>query len=589
MSIIGADGTEIAGPYEQLLDRQFWDHSDDRRLVFLVGGVGSGKSTLMQYYFNSYCPNNPTNKHRFPQKLVITFDFKKNHEETFQSAFYTLLATDIRNRLQQHPNFIVPGLNEFSVEKSPEAYARHVLQHLNRIVQSPSGIDLAQLPFRYVVFVFDNLDQMAANYQKLAVLLITSWVDPKWQLLIWRVYIPLWPHTLEQLQSQLGMPFNRSSYSLIPLGSPPSNRIMSYKRDHIINKMYQSATPYVVVDDNDEGDDGETIIDRMISNSNSRDYVLHTFSFLERTFLEWAERLTAGDLRKQAQIWDNIISSRHSFRSWRSFRATQSRPIQSRQMLPYDLVDAALTGKFSVFKPADHPIANIYSPDGVSGNLILGSHFLMLFRNFAQKVNDQTMRELLTQIGHRDHDVDECLRFFFDINIFHQAPTLYEHYWMIRHTEAVSAYLELAVHPAYLDNVALISSVSDSVRDRITLTSAMVPSEFPQRVESTIAFIEQIRSDETDLLHSNSNLARIHRDRKTAANAAKVVRDPIVMESIWVRAALRYRERLVELKRRGYQFAGLKWQDLLDNPNCILQMALNQTTGTSKGAEVTFY
>jgi hypothetical protein len=134
----------------------------------------------------------------------------------------------------------------------------------------------------------------------------------------------------------------------------------------------------------------------------------------------------------------------------------------------------------------------------------------------------------------------------------------------------------------------MISSVSDSIRERIVLTSAMVPSEFSQRVESTIAFIEQIRSDETDLLHSNKNLARIHRNRMIASNAAKVVRDPIVLESIWVRTALRYRERLVELKRRGYQFAGLKWQAILDDPSGVLQNALATSGGTNKAVEITF-
>jgi hypothetical protein len=564
-----------AGNYEFLLDRQFWDHSDKRRLVFLLGGVGSGKSTLMRYYFNSFCPHHSQKKDAYISKLVVLFDFKRNAHERFEDDFYKLTAATIKSRLDAHPKFHVPDLDQINIKDNPEAWVRTVLQHLNYLISHPQGLDLSQLPFRYVVFVLDNLDQTAQDCQRRACLLVNSWIDPAWQLLIWRVYIPLWPRTLDRLQEYMGMPFNRNTYWQIPLGSVSAKRILSFKRDYILDGIYRAATPYVQVDDVDEPDDGETVDERVISNSNSRDYVNHTFTFLERTFLDWADRLTSGDLRKQAQIWDNIVSSRHSFRAWREFRRSKSRSLYV-GLLPYDLVDAALTGKCGVFNTSDHPIANVYAPDGVCGNLVLGCHTLLLLRDLAAEVSDTRIRQLLLQIGHSLHDVEECLRFFFNKNLWHEAPGVHGHHWLVKHTASIEAYLELSMHPAYVENVALVSDVSDAIRSRIITTSAMVPSEFGQRVESTLAFIEQMRNDEADLRHKNESLSLLDERRRARQETAPPRRDRIELESIWVRAALRYRERLVALRKKGFPVgAGMKWTRVLEDPNNVLQVALD--------------
>jgi hypothetical protein len=132
------------------------------------------------------------------------------------------------------------------------------------------------------------------------------------------------------------------------------------------------------------------------------------------------------------------------------------------------------------------------------------------------------------------------------------------------------------MHPAYVENVALVSDVSDAIRSRIITTSAMVPSEFGQRVESTLAFIEQMRNDEADLRHKNESLSLLDERRRARQETAPPRRDRIELESIWVRAALRYRERLVALRKKGFPVgAGMKWTRVLEDPNNVLQVALD--------------
>ena len=55
-------------PHETILDALFWDDSFPRRPLCILGMVGAGKSTLIDYYLRCYCPTKGNRQGRLRQE-----------------------------------------------------------------------------------------------------------------------------------------------------------------------------------------------------------------------------------------------------------------------------------------------------------------------------------------------------------------------------------------------------------------------------------------------------------------------------------------------------------------------------------------
>ena len=68
--------------HEQYLDELFWSPNVTHPLICVLGAVGSGKSTLVDYYLRCYCGTKGRNRAEFDKKLIVHFDSKVIQDNT---------------------------------------------------------------------------------------------------------------------------------------------------------------------------------------------------------------------------------------------------------------------------------------------------------------------------------------------------------------------------------------------------------------------------------------------------------------------------------------------------------------------------
>ena len=86
-------------PHESLLDMLFWDDTFPRKPLCILGMVGAGKSTLIDYYLRCYCPTRGSRQADFEKKLVLHFDARTIRDNTdFYHRFFLFLQSEMRTR-----------------------------------------------------------------------------------------------------------------------------------------------------------------------------------------------------------------------------------------------------------------------------------------------------------------------------------------------------------------------------------------------------------------------------------------------------------------------------------------------------------
>jgi hypothetical protein len=127
------------------------------------------------------------------------------------------------------------------------------------------------------------------------------------------------------------------------------------------------------------------------------------------------------------------------------------------------------------------------------------------------------------------------------------------------------SYAKLVSRPAYTDNMATVTPVEDDIRRRMTLTVADVPGEFVRRVNTSLAFLQQIRDDELTLCRWSRESAR----HTMEPEAFKESLAGLALPSACRRAAFEYRRRLDSLAkmpgRLGSVIEHSEWQALLNH------------------------
>ena len=86
-------------PHETLLDMLFWDDTFPRKPLCILGMVGAGKSTLIDYYLRCFCPTRGNRQADFDKKLVLHFDARTIRDNTdFYHRFFLFLQSEMRNK-----------------------------------------------------------------------------------------------------------------------------------------------------------------------------------------------------------------------------------------------------------------------------------------------------------------------------------------------------------------------------------------------------------------------------------------------------------------------------------------------------------
>ena len=88
--------------HELYLDELFWSRDVVHPLICVLGFVGSGKSTLVDYYLRCYCGTKGRNRAEFDKKLIVHFDSKVIQDNTdFYHDFFLFAQSSIRYQCSQ--------------------------------------------------------------------------------------------------------------------------------------------------------------------------------------------------------------------------------------------------------------------------------------------------------------------------------------------------------------------------------------------------------------------------------------------------------------------------------------------------------
>jgi hypothetical protein len=530
-------------------------------LAFIVGGVGTGKSTFIDYYLRCYCPTLSINKKLFEEKLPIIINAKAKHTPgDLVTSFYRQASRAILERCKSagiQPDVAVPGMTP---ENDPEGWTISTLQYFRAAIESKDSSVV--VPFRYIVIAIDNLDQSPLDVQKRAISLVKDWLAPEFGIMPWRIYIPMWPQTLNKLLNSLGQPFSRDEYEEIPLGTVEFSEVIKSRKAKAISGMKYSGIVNVPV--TDDVVDGDVVVSRSISNESCIRFIEDSYEFASRLFGNQIESLCNFDLRREIQVWDNLFSSMSLFYSWRESSKRQKWAYNMHRV-PHEIINGALTGRTTQYNSAKARIENIF--DCGEFNLICGLHAINLLRSVSTTdVDKNRVVRVLMCLGHHEFDIQRTLDRLFEANMYHEIARDNFGTALVVHQPTVNAYLDLAVHPAYVENCALVTPVKQEYLKDMQVTSMVNPDQFVSRVKTTFAFISSIKDDEVALAKTTlKSLSEMpDSDRQSALSIIRTVKWPV----FWKLIASRYKERLDILRLKWFPDA--PWDQLIDS-NTLFQ------------------
>ena len=164
----------------------------------MLGPVGSGKSTLVDYYLRCYCGTKGRNRAEFDKKLIVHFDSKVIQDNTdFYHDFFLFAQSSIRYQCSQKGFEI-----DLAIKRRPtqpnnvREWVWAALEELTRIAEKKDPA----APFHHIVLVVDNLDQTPPAVQIRAITEVEQWLLTP-SIKLWRVFLPLWPSTYNSLRN----------------------------------------------------------------------------------------------------------------------------------------------------------------------------------------------------------------------------------------------------------------------------------------------------------------------------------------------------------------------------------------------------
>lgn len=499
--------------YENELERRFWDSSAQPEIC-VTGPVGSGKSTLIDYFLRCHCLHSGKSRDRFDKKLIIHFDARATLDNAdFSSKFFLAAQASIRFQCKERRIEL-----ESWIKRRPSAptnVQEWVWAALEELTNAANKTDRTN-NFEYIVLVIDNLDQTAEMVQVKAISTVEQWLSAP-SIEIHRVFFPLWRSTVHNLR--------HSAYNL--LRNAEIMHIGEIVPDDLIEARERVITKHL--------EETSASADQEFAS-----YVPEITGLAKREIATIVEGLANGDLRTLLRLWGGFLRSSGALAIWRRWQAN----VTSGRSYRYELLDALITGSFQALYHGSLRVANLFEL-GVARrqprDLLIGPHAMHLLGTGVRSRTD--FHAALEALGYSQAAIQKLEIGLQSFNVFHQYSSGMCLIDYEIHDRVIETYAHLQLEPAYIDNVAMVTPVDPSLHASMHVTRGDRPGDFRPRVETTLTFLRFLRGCE-DQFRDPARLATGH-DTATFVQSLATLKIPC----LWRRMAIEYENRLSNLRR----------------------------------------
>lgn len=529
------------GDQEDRLGRKFWAPDARSAVICVLGRVGSGKSTLVDYYLRCHCyeEGQEADVERFDKKLIIHFDAMAIQDNTdFYHDFFlkaqasiryqgTLRGCDVDSLVRRRPT-------------QPNNIREWVWAALEELTRSASRREAGS--FEHIVLVIDNLDQTTQAVQRRAVTEVEQWLTTP-TIRIWRVILPLWPSTYLSLRN--------SGFNL--LKNAEIFRAGEFIPEQIIDDRHRALSQRLRDRGPAVGPEAPRFFEQITQGAKAR-------------ILPVIEGLASGDQRRALALWGGLLRSTGAYGIWKQ---SQVAPDSGRQHV-YEYLDALITGAYVALNHEDsRRIANLFALGQARSrprDLLIGPHALHLLSqgHAAQSVLVQHLGDL----GYDEPAALHVARQLRDFNVLHEIPKAGGVVDYEIHQDVVATYMGgpdrtgLLFEPAYIDNAAMVTPVDPATLARMKVTRGDRAADFQTRVETTLAFLLFLRDCEDSF--RDPDVLRRGSDRDAFLESMEALGLPC----LWGAIGRQYAHRLHGLRKaevlKGVDDAW--WDKILDDP-----------------------
>jgi hypothetical protein len=529
-------------PHETLLDLLFWDDTFPRKPLCILGMVGAGKSTLIDYYLRCFCPTKGNRQADFENKLVLHFDARTIRDNTdFYHRFFLFLQSEMRTKCLERGFDLDEAVRRRPTQpQNVRQWVHAALEELTRApAKSPGQSFQPNSPFPYIVLVVDNLDQSSIDVQIRAITEVEQWLRTP-SIRLSRVILPMWPSTFRKLQNhQFNLLHGARVFEIGPIDTQDlmANREQATS-EHLQRQSFQGSEKVV-------------------------EYIAQMTRLGRERLLPRIKALAHENLRLTLALWESLLCGETAYSIWKQVRQNPD----SRRTFDYELLDALLVGTNDALDHDEHRIANLFAMGAGRvrpRDLLIGQHAVQLLGQHRRSQID--LHQALRSLGYAETNINVVEKSLLTFNFFHEEPAGGKKIEYEIHEDVVQEYLALRFEPAYVDNVAMVTPVDRKYLPLMSRTRGDRAEDFPRRVATTMAFLEFIRDCEDAF-----------RDPKLVANTPGDVfikaLESLKLVCLWKHMALRYHDRLVGLKESGYlrTIEPGWWETVLGNP--IFQQA----------------
>ena len=454
--------------HEQYLDELFWGRDVVHPLICVLGAVGSGKSTLVDYYLRCFCSTKGRNRAEFDKKLIVHFDSKVIQDNTdFYHDFFLFAQSSIRYQCSQKGFEI-----DLAIKRRPtqpnnvREWVWAALEELTRIAEKKDPA----APFHHIVLVVDNLDQTPPAVQIRAITEVEQWLLTP-SIKLWRVFLPLWPSTYNSLRNHR---FNL-------LRGANVFRIGSIDRDILIDNYDRAAIERLSASSCVARASGRGLPDRDHRAGQGSDPAADRAAGSREPS---ADSFALGRLPAQRGGVQHLAS----------------RPVSSRLEARLRLRDARRLDRRCLFlaqprlSPGGQPVRAGPRARQAARHPDRASRPAADEPGGAGRTGPLRIRSMHS--GYSGQNVEHVVAGLGTFNVLHQVPTRGGLIEYELHDPVIAEYLQLLSEPAYLDDVAIVTPVERSFRESMYRTRGDRPDDFPARVESSVSFLRFLRDSE---------------------------------------------------------------------------------------------
>lgn len=469
--------SESEEQYEQLLQHLFWrgmdaDEKNHDPELYITGPVGCGKSTFIDYYIRHYCPEKGVHAEEFDKKLVVYFDARSfQYHAHANQRFFDALKKAVDEHCRSH-----------GIEISINRPTRDSIDRLQESLQLLSELCKTSENFKYLVLVLDNLDNCSVAVQRQVIQYIND-IKKYTPIKLFRVIIPLWPTTYDTFSKTTEV--LTTGKPRIHLGPPLEKDFIEKRLAVIKDRIIEETCTYVEA----HGAPSLTDFDEFLS------FVDFVFDSLQSEKIGQLIRdLASGDLRRELWIWEGVLRSAAAEDIFSSAKQT------SKRLYDYEWMEALIAGDLRTRNEHDERIANLFTlhHDNASPrDFLAGIHNLHLLSRLPKR---RSWYVDMIRLGYREEYLSELETSLRKYNFIHPVPELFCGEDFDVHKKTVDAYLRILSHPAYIDNMAMITPVDLETKKQIKQTAGHISRDFQIRVHSSTSFIEFTRDQEQSFM-----------------------------------------------------------------------------------------